>query len=177
MKEATSHSILYRKPTSTERFITIESHHHPSHKLAAFNSMVFRMYNIPLSKENFNKEKLRIYDIAKKNWYSMMAIDSLIRKHKRSFNRRNTTSLAPIEDPPKRISMTYYEPFHGRIMRSFERVNVCVAASSKTKLKQLLPSTKDVIPNTDKPGVYRATCGTCGKVYIGQTRREMKVRA
>lgn len=33
-----------------------ESNHHMSHKLAAFNVMIHRMINVPLSAQNFDKE-------------------------------------------------------------------------------------------------------------------------
>lgn len=61
---------IYRKPTSSDRFITADSYHHTSHKYAAFNSMIFRMCNIPLSPENFELEKQRIYSIARQHEFS-----------------------------------------------------------------------------------------------------------
>lgn len=138
--------------------------------------MVYRMCNIPLSDENFEIEKNRIYSIAKLNGYSSEAIDSIIRKHKRQIYMRNVTSLTSVEEK-KRISMVYYGPLHTQISKCFKNVNVCVAAKSTTKIQQLVVSTKDNIQNIEKPGVYRATCPDCGVVYVGQTRREMKVRA
>lgn len=170
---------IYRKPTSANRFITTESHHHTSHKMAAFNSMVFRMCNIPLSEDNFEKEKQHIYMVARINGYTNATIDSLIKKHKKCISLKETTSLAPLRDDTKRVSMHFYEPLHNKLQRYFTRANITLAAKSTTKIKQLLSSTKDIIPNTDKPGVYMCKCGQedCEKCYIGQTGREMKVRA
>lgn len=46
-------------------------------------------------------------------------------------------------------------------------------------MKNLLISTKDVIQNINRPGIYAAHCNTdgCDAIYIGQTTRELKVRA
>lgn len=140
---------IYRKPTSTDRYITVESHHYQSHKLAAFNSMVYRMCNIPLAVENYEIEKQRIYRIAKTNGYSTDAIESLIRKHKKRIRLKNITTLSNTEKK-KRVSMVYYEPLHDMILKCFDRVNVCVAAKSTTKIQQLLATTKVLWPDKER---------------------------
>jgi hypothetical protein len=43
---------IFRKPTNTQRFIVNESHHSTQHKMAAFNSMMFRAVNVPMSTED-----------------------------------------------------------------------------------------------------------------------------
>lgn len=55
---------IYRKPTNTDRFITIDSHHHHSHKAAAFHSMVHRLLNIPMNASDYETEKNYIYQVA-----------------------------------------------------------------------------------------------------------------
>lgn len=58
-----------------------------------------------------------------------------------------------------------------------------MAPKTNTKLKSLLNSTKDKCDNLDKPGVYSATCShttdgkVCGKKYIGQTQRTVRIRS
>lgn len=139
--------------------------------------MTFRLCNIPLNEANFEKEKLRIYEIAEKNGYTSIAIDSLIKKHQKRLATKNITSLQPLNDDAKRISMHFHGPLHSKLSNCFSRANISLAARSTTKIKQLLKSTKDAIPYTEKPGVYMAKCEQCEVVYIGQTRRELKIRA
>ena len=71
---------IYRKSTSTDRYIMESSFHHRTHKTAAFNSMIHRALNIPL-KEKERKEALeKIYQIATVNGYtqkSYLATDLL----------------------------------------------------------------------------------------------------
>lgn len=133
--------------------------------------MIFRMCNIPLPPEKFDGQMQRIYCITKKNGLATKSTDSLIRKHKKRIALENITSLSSIQDQQQRATAAY------KILKCFERANVCVAAKNTTKLAQFLVSTKDTIPNPHKPGVYCATCSVCGVVYIGQTRREMRERA
>lgn len=47
---------IHRKPTRTQRFISSDSHHHPAHMYAAFESMVHRMCVLPLNKTSYEAE-------------------------------------------------------------------------------------------------------------------------
>ncbi|XP_062704209.1 uncharacterized protein LOC134286591 [Aedes albopictus] len=48
---------IYRKPTSTDRYITSDSNHFGAQKQAAFHSMAHRLFNVPMAKEEFEEEK------------------------------------------------------------------------------------------------------------------------
>ncbi|XP_067619901.1 uncharacterized protein [Eurosta solidaginis] len=155
---------IYRKPTSTERFIPIESNHHYSHKLAAFNSMVHRLINVPLSDDAYKKEKQTIIHIAETNGYSSSSIEKLVRKHRTKKDRRESSSFfetVGVED----------------------KIDLKVAPKTTTKLKSLLNSAKDKCESLDKPGIYSITCSykdddgkECGAKYIGQSTRTVRTR-
>lgn len=51
---------IYRKESSTDRYITRNSQHPESHKVAAFRSMVHRLVNLPLTPEKHQMEEERI---------------------------------------------------------------------------------------------------------------------
>jgi hypothetical protein len=72
---------VYRKPTATERYITIDSHHCIQHKSAAFNSMVNLLFTILMSAENKLKELKKIKLIAETNGYSEEFVDRINKKH------------------------------------------------------------------------------------------------
>lgn len=166
---------IYRKSTCTDRFIPIESNHHPSHKIAAFNSMIHRLVNVPLSPEKFAVEKQKIIAIGDTNGVSATTIDSTIKKHQRKKLRSDCTVLCD-EKKQNWCRMTYDSHTFNSISKSLCKENIALAPSSNTKLKSLLNSTKDKQNKIDLPGVYRATCSHCSTVYIGQTRRSLKVR-
>ncbi|XP_062539053.1 uncharacterized protein LOC134207348 [Armigeres subalbatus] len=48
---------IYRKPTSTDRYIISESNHFGAQKQAAFHSMAHRLFNIPMEEMEFEAEK------------------------------------------------------------------------------------------------------------------------
>ncbi|KAJ8976972.1 hypothetical protein NQ317_004004 [Molorchus minor] len=54
---------IYRKDTSTLRYIPNDSHHCYQHKMASLNFLVHRLLSFPLSKERFEKERKLIKDI------------------------------------------------------------------------------------------------------------------
>lgn len=73
---------VYRKPTSTKRYITTNSFHPQSHKDAAFHSMAHRLCNFHLSEENYVKEKENIVEIGRLNGYNPQRINKIIKKQK-----------------------------------------------------------------------------------------------
>jgi predicted oxidoreductase (fatty acid repression mutant protein) len=62
--------------------MTIDSHHCIQHKSAAFNSIVNRLFIIPMIAENKLKELKRIKRIAKTNGFSEEFVDKIHKKHK-----------------------------------------------------------------------------------------------
>jgi hypothetical protein len=72
---------VYRKPTSTQRYIITDSFHPQYHKKAVFNSMAYRMCNFQLSPQNYEHEKKKIFEIGRVNGYPAKQIQKIIRKH------------------------------------------------------------------------------------------------
>lgn len=70
---------VYRKPTSTDRCITNESHCPSTHKMAALHSMINRLCKLPLSINSFMNELKRIKEIALTNGYTLSTVESLVK--------------------------------------------------------------------------------------------------
>lgn len=166
---------IHRKDTCTDRYIPTESNHHHSHKTSAFNSMIHRLVNVPLSPNDFNTEKEKILHIADINGMNPCMIENLIKKHQHKMLLKNCTSLSGVREV-KWCAMTYDSHTFNSLHSSLKSENIALAPKSTTKLKSLLNSTKDKCSEIDKPGIYKASCADCGRVYIGQTRRSLKVR-
>ena len=84
---------VYRKPTNTDRYITNDSYRPKSTKLAAFNSMVYRLCKLPLSIRNYMKELENIKRIANVNGYAEEKIEKMVEKHSRNIKRLSLTTL------------------------------------------------------------------------------------
>ena len=60
-------TIIHRKPTHTGRYLSYESHHPDSAKLAVAAALLKRMDYITLDKEARQKEEKKIYDDLRTN--------------------------------------------------------------------------------------------------------------
>lgn len=167
---------IYRKPTHTDRYITSDSHHNGSHKQAAFHSMVHRMYNIPMSNENVEKEKNYIFDVAEKNGYGRKFVEKIMRKHELGLVRQNSTTLQPIKEAPdRRICVPYFPAFTNKLKSVLGKHNIELVTSSST-LKSYICKYKDSTPLLQKSGIYCIECAECDLSYIGQTKRPITTR-
>ncbi|XP_055590291.1 uncharacterized protein LOC129742418 [Uranotaenia lowii] len=86
---------IYRKPTSTDRYITVDSNHFGAQKQAAFHSMAHRLYHIPMEKPEFEEEKQKIYEAGIVNGYDYEFVRKILRKHARKKHRSDTTTFRP----------------------------------------------------------------------------------
>jgi hypothetical protein len=77
---------IFRKPTNTQRFIVNESHHSTRHKMVAFNSMLLRAVNVPISSEDQKAELEYINEAAKPNGYDKVLLHEPLKKHETLYN-------------------------------------------------------------------------------------------
>ncbi len=93
-------------------------------------------------------------------------------------------SLTPPPPPPsdkkQEFSNSVCIPYVGSASHQIKRILASSNIKSiiycpSQKIYQLLYSHKDKTDNNLKPGVYRIPC-TCGKVYIGETGRNLKLK-
>ena len=73
---------IFRKTTNSNTIITADSNHSMQHKLAAFNSMIYRATNIPLSPEAQRREMDAIRQIARNNGYNEKMVNNIHSRHK-----------------------------------------------------------------------------------------------
>lgn len=167
---------IYRKPTSTDRYITSDSNHFGAQKQAAFHSMAYRLYSIPMEKEEFAIERDHIYEAADVNGYDKEFVNKIFRKHKRKKQRRDITTLQPTGEKIKRISLPFYPRITNPMKAVLKRQGLEVVHKSNNTLRDLLCNLKDKVPSEEQSGIYKISCQDCPSVYIGQTRRKTKVR-
>ena len=74
---------VYRKPTSTDRYITNNSFTTYQNKYASFNRMVYRLCRFPLNITHFMEEYEHIKRIATVDGFDTQKIDQLVSNHSR----------------------------------------------------------------------------------------------
>jgi hypothetical protein len=169
---------VYRKPTSTDRYIPANSHTFYQHKLAGFNSMVHRLCNLPLNLRNYMTELETIKHIARVNGYKNSIINQLVSKHSKKKRLKDLTSLIPgksVEDKQRR-KISYIGPYSFQISRIFKEHNLTCIFGNEGKIKDILGNPKDKPSDLKKPGIYSIKCPHCKDQYIGQTRRTIYTR-
>jgi hypothetical protein len=165
---------IYRKPTQTNLIIPNTSMHPPQHKMAAFNSLIHRMLQLPLNKQEQNKERNIIHQIATENGYKIKTIIKLENKIKRKLTKiNNTTNNTSTNNIYTKF--TYYGNITKKIAKLFNNTNLKIAYQTQNITFNLLK--QQTIQNQhNKHGVYKIKCPDCNKFYIGQTKKKLKER-
>ncbi|XP_055922726.1 uncharacterized protein LOC129953577 [Eupeodes corollae] len=169
---------VYRKPTSTDRYITNDSYCAYNQKIAAFHSMVYRLCRLPLSVESYMKEYQQILHIADVNGYDKLVIDHLIKKHSKKLKLSNISTLFDqnTSSNKHRVTLPFTPNITNKLIHVFAKSEMSIVHTNNNKLKSILGSTKDNIPTNRCSGIYQISCSNCNKKYIGQTRRAAEVR-
>ena len=163
---------VYRKPTHTDKYLHFSSFHHRSQKVAVIDSLVYRGLKIS-DEDNLNQELDHIRSCLKDNGYPAHLIESRI---KSMIIRVNQAPTPKIEKNWCAI------PFCGkptlqvaRILRSHLQLNICYKVAQR--IGSLFSNYKDKSTINEKDcGVYSVECGACSSVYIGETKRNYKIR-
>lgn len=165
---------IYRKPTSTTRFITSDSYCPPSHKMAAFHSMTYRLCKLPLPVREFMDELKYIKLAANVNGFHERIVNQLVEKHSKKIKKQNmSTFFNETQNNRRRVCFNYAAPLTNRLKEIYRKHNVDLVFASENKLKSLLISTKNKIEVMKRSGIYEIECKVCKKIYIGQTRRQV----
>lgn len=166
---------IFRKPTQTNHTIHSDSHHPFQHKISAYNHMIHRLNNIPMSNEDYNHELKTIIQISKANGYSEQLIHNINRKIINKKIKYNLTTLTNIEEQNniKYISLHYNAGISNTVRKIFNQYGYTIAHKTNNTISKYLRNKKT---HTTDSGVYKLTCNECQKFYIGQTGRTFEQR-
>jgi len=155
---------IFRKPTMTDTTINYTSNHPTEHKMAAYRYLINRMISLPLSTEKRITEWQNIRNIANNNKFPIHHITKLRTQiqHKTQINTTKNSS------DQKWATFTYHSPKVRMITNLFKQTDLKIAFKSTNNLQQLTKrKSQDNTQEHDKSGIYKMTCKTCNKAYIG----------
>ena len=180
---------IYRKPTDAPLCIPKDSHHSWQHKMAAFESALYRMWRLPIGDTNRKKELQYIYNMALVNGYDEEFVHRLNKKHRMRHEREGYTKLKPLTKDDKQVNApnrngkskkNVVVPFHWNIGMNIDRVlkshGLNVVFQNKNNLKDLIGHVKRKKPFEVKSGIYNIQCDGCSGNYVGQTKRRIETR-
>lgn len=155
---------VHRKSTHTNRYLNGNSHHHPANFTSVVASLINRAQKI-CDSEHLQDELNHIDKVLKENNYS-----AKMRKWKQKPPSKNNVD----RKSEKRAFLPYSKNVSDKIRRILSKYGVRTIFRPPKKVRALLRSPKDQIP-LSSPGVYLVPC-SCGKSYIGETKRSISVR-
>lgn len=166
---------IFHKPSHTDITIHNSSSHPYTHKVSAYNSFIHRLINIPLSEENYNKELNIIKQIAVNNGYQAKMIDDIITKKQYNKAIKLAYPCYPKNDSGFK-TLTYNGKITHKVSKYLRKRNIRIAFKTNNKLGKLIKNNKTKNKKENKCGVYKLKCGSCPKIYIGQTGRSFDKR-
>lgn len=167
---------IFHKPSHTDTTINNSSTHPRQHKHAAYHSMIHRLLNIPLSEHDFEKELNLIRQIAVNNGFQVSFIDKLL--HKKQYNNALKAVYPNYKNKEfsKFRSLTFIGDPSEKISSFLKKQGLNIAYKTNNTLGSIIKNNKDKNKKEEMSGVYKLTCGTCPKMYVGQTGRNFKKR-
>jgi hypothetical protein len=119
--------------------------------------MIYRLVNLPLFKERYNKEWQYIVNTASLNGYTEKSMSILLKRHQQKLLTTNSTSF--VTDNKKRIAVSYHPAITSKLEKECNKQGIqIVSTNNSTKLQTNLNSTKDKTNTFKKSGVYQMIC-------------------
>ena len=171
---------VYRKPTHTDQYLQLDSHHHLSAKFSVIHTLSHRASTVCSKPELLQQEKDHLRKALTKCKYSKWALDKVEKRLNRSTRQvsdEGTSGAQPATNEVKtRVTLLY--PTHKVFVKAPKRSVVGMAFKPTSKVAEPLrtswspPRTKNPMVN-QSGAIYWYQCGDlgCDEEYIGETSR------
>ncbi|KAJ9594470.1 hypothetical protein L9F63_014082, partial [Diploptera punctata] len=116
---------------------------HFAHKEAVFNSLTYRLVNIPISKENYENEKEYIINVAIENGFEENMVHKKINKCKRQKIINESRLIKQTEENVKFKKVTYHPLKHHKFQNIFEKFNIRLTPKNEYSLDRLIKTNKN----------------------------------
>ncbi|KAJ9600855.1 hypothetical protein L9F63_000967 [Diploptera punctata] len=130
-----------------------------------------------MNKENYEREKEHIINVATKNGFAIKMILKKINKFKRQKFINQSTLLKVKEENVKFRKFTYHPLKHHKFQKMFKDFYIRLAPKNDYSISRLIrPNKNEKIKEENKSGIYQIKCEECEKFYIRKTKRNLKTR-
>ena len=162
---------VYRKNTSTERYLDFSSSHCNSVKWGLVSCLGRRAHRICREDEDRKRELTYLQEVFKRNGYPMR---TLIKRLHRTGSREHREE----EQKERSIAVPFVPGISEKVARTVGKLGLRVRFLKGRSLGCILGNTKlDVVPELENGGVvYKQACEDCDLVYIGETGRRAIIR-
>ena len=155
---------VYRKPTHTDQYLQLDSHHHLSAKFSVIHTLSHRAHKFVAILQLLCKEKAHIRNALTQCKYPKWALDKVERRHNRPSreapdraNNQGTTGVQPATNEVKtkgHIVIPYTQGLCESIKMICGRHGIQTYFKGSNTIRNLLVSPKDKDPMVSKSGPY-----------------------
>ena len=146
---------IFRKPTTTDHVIPYFSTHPLEHKTSSFRSLLSRLFSIPMSDKDFQKELDIIKVIAHRNGYTQQHLKQIYNKIDRRVTQKNITKLQNNREGKQYFTISYIPDISDKIRHFFKHQNIYISFRTPSNLKYLFCNIDDPQDPLLFSGVYR----------------------
>ena len=163
---------VYRKPTHTERYIRLSSHHPHKTITGVLRCMKDRADNI-CGPETRAEELRHLEDVFQANGFPA----TLVKKTLSAPPRVPRPPPSPTQPSQKTLCTPYVCGVSEKLKRICTRLNIRTVFTPAHTLKKTLMIVKNRVPEEKKKAVvYQVPCKDCHQLYTGESKRTLKVR-
>ncbi len=163
---------IFRKPTHTDQYLSMDSHHPLQHKLGVIRTLEYRAKTLVTDPEDKTAELETIRRVLGHCGYkrSHFAIANASKTTSRDQNSGNACVGS--------VTIPYTRGVSEGLRRIISKRGIQVHFKPRNTLREQLVSPKDKIKKEERcHTVYEHTCKTCNASYIGETKRPLGVRS
>ena len=140
--------------------------------MAAYRHHIDRMHTLPLNENKKRKEWQTIQRIGNGNNVPMQVLQKLNKR-----TQQKTRRLPETRENETLTTFTYHCTKVRAVTNLFRNTNIKIAfKTANTTQKILRPKRQNSTSEFEKSIIYKITCKTCSKAYVGQTSRNLRAR-
>ena len=169
-------TMVYRKATHTERYLSFTSHHPKNSKRNVVDTLLTRANTIVSNDTQQQNEIDHVKAVLMANGYPAQFIKrELYLKKKKT--KPSTANTQPQDQPKATAVIPFVDGATQAIQRILRPLDIRVVCRSNTWKWSTQRNIKDATPTTQATGVvYKITCKDCPASYVGETSRALGVR-
>ncbi|XP_015122583.1 uncharacterized protein LOC107045008 [Diachasma alloeum] len=169
----------YHKPIWSGIFLNFDAHHPISQKKGIISMLVDRcviLLHLKFHEDNLQLIRSTLLD----NSYPLEFINTCIKERLHHLNvcaSENTAAATAETDFKHALVLPFVNGLTQNLKRVSRRYGLNVISNTSHKLQSYLKTTKDPVKWENRSNVvYSIPCDFCNGVYVGQTKRYLKVR-
>ena len=170
---------VYRKATHTNHYLHFTSHHPLSQRMGVVRTLLDRARTVVSLPEDLEKEENTISQALRTCHYPAWAITNVQKMSQQSINKtsKGRPKKSQAETTGGQITLPYVKGLSENIASTLRKHRISTSYKPLMTIRRLLVHPKDKVEDAKKTGVvYKIPCGSCPKVYIGETGRKLETR-